>query len=202
MESNKDKISRRVLFFVIGISILFIVILVFAFVYYFSHPHGVVIQDSDAGSVLMTYTDDSPQFELKGATPISSDVGRLLSAADQYFDFTITTDLKNSSTVDYEIALIKDVSSSNILDNNIQIYLEKEDSGSYSSCFGPKKYISLTKKSDIGSPKGSMVIHKETKTKNSVDNYRLRMWLSDKAMVTPDVLQNYVVKVVVHGKAS
>lgn len=201
MEKQKEPISRRVLFLIFGVSFLFVLILILACFLYSSKDKLTIEEDANAGSVSMTYTDDTPSLSISGASPVSDEIGMTLNAADQYFDFTVTTDIKDSDAIDYEIALIKDVASSNILDNNIRIYLEKENSGSYSSLFGPKKFSGLTKKSQLGSPKGAMVIAKDSKKKSSVDNYRLRIWLSDTAEITPGVAQNYVVKVAVYGKA-
>ena len=47
-----------------------------------------------------------------------------------------------------------------------------------------------------------MVLVKQTKNKDSVDNYRLRLWLSDKAVTATGALNNYKVSVSVTGKAS
>lgn len=197
---NKKGISKGILFFVVLISVVVIAVLVISFKVFYDTPKEVIKETVEAGSVSMTYADDFNGLAIVNATPVTDEVGMLFDGADQYFDFTVTTEIDDSASVDYEIAVVKK-SDSTILDDNIRIYLEKQSEGSYVKVFGPEKYTALSKKSDIGSPKGSMVITKVNKKEKATDNYRLRIWLSDKAVVSPEVLQNYTVEVVISGKA-
>ena len=64
--------------------------------------------------------------------------------------------------------------------------------------FGPDKYKPLKKKNKFGTDVGSMVLVDTKKTNTSTDNYRLRIWLSDKSVTTDG---NYSVKVVVNALA-
>lgn len=198
---NKNKISKRVLFGIIGVSVLLVIILVLAFVIFFMTPKDVKEEVIDAGDVSMTYTDDFNGLSITNTTPVADEVGKTLEGADQYFDFTVSTNVLSSATVEYEIALVKNKSVSTIGDGDIRIYLEKQSSGSYVKAFGPGAFVGITEKSKIGSPKGSMIVSKVANDESSTENYRLRMWLSDKALVTPDVIQNYTVEVVVNGRA-
>ena len=55
--------------------------------------------------------------------------------------------------------------------------------------------IPLKKKTELGSKPGSMVLTKTKKTNSSVDNYRLRVWLSDTSLVSGD----YSIKIEVNA---
>ena len=198
---NKNKISKGVLFGIIGVSMLLVIILVLAFVIFFMTPKDIKEEVIDAGDVSMTYTDDFNGLSITNASPVTDEVGKTLDGADQYFDFSVSTNVLSSATVEYEIALVKNKSISTIGDGDIRVYLEKQSSGSYVKVFGPDSFVGITEKSKIGSPKGAMIVSKVANDESSTENYRLRMWLSDKALVTPDVIQNYTVEVVVNGRA-
>ena len=58
----------------------------------------------------------------------------------------------------------------------------------------------LTKSSKLSTPAGSMVLLKDTKKRDSVDNYRLRVFLDEKSTVVPDNIYYVSVKVDVFGK--
>ena len=82
----------------------------------------------------------------------------------------------------------------------IKIYLEKENSGSYSKIFGPSKFKGISKTSDLGTPKGSMVLAKVTNKKSIIENYRLKVWLSSTA--SPGTIpQNYSIDINLVGDA-
>lgn len=199
--NNKNKISKGVLFGIIGVSVLLVVIVILAFIIFFSAPKNVKKEVIDAGDVSMTYTDDFNGLSITNTSPITDEIGKNLEGADQYFDFTISTNVLSSATVEYEVSLVKNKAISTISDDDIRIYLEKQNSGSYVKVFGPEKFTGITKKSEIGSPKGSMIVSKVTNEESVTENYRLRMWLSDKAQVTTDVIWNYTVEVIVNGRA-
>ena len=137
-------------------------------------------------------------ISIQDALPTSDEVGKHLNGKGEYFDFTIKSNIVNGS-ITYEIAVIKDKSST-ISDNSIKLYLEKQNSGSYEQVMEPTIFKSITKKSKIGSPKSSMVLYKLKRKKSGTDNYRLRIWIKEDAVVEMD--KSYTVKVNVYGKAS
>ena len=102
--------------------------------------------------------------------------------------------------VNYEIAITKNADKSTINDSDIKIYLEKENSGSYSKVFGPSKFKGISKTSDLGTPKGSMVLAKVTNKKSIIENYRLKVWLSNTAS-PGTVPQNYSLDINLVGDA-
>ena len=130
--------------------------------------------------------------------PTSDMVGVQSVEDGTFFDFSVDTSIDEATSIDYEISITKDKKTCNLPDEDIRIYLEKEESGTYAKVFGPDMFVGLKKETKIGSKKASMVIQSASKTKNSIDNYRLRIWLSDKSLVA----DNYCnIEVFVNGKA-
>ena len=108
--------------------------------------------------------------------------------------------MKDSKEIDYEISIKKDPTST-IADDKVRIYLEKQKSGTFTKVFEPNQYVPLTEKSDIGTPVGSMVLFKDVSKKDSSDNYRLKVWVSDTSGLDSTQLSNYTVSIDVYGKA-
>ena len=59
----------------------------------------------------------------------------------------------------------------------------------------------LEKDTKLGSEEGSMVLTKETVSKDTVDNYRLRMWLADTAVVDANLSRSYSVEIILNAKS-
>ena len=85
--------------------------------------------------------------------------------------------------MEYELSLIKNKKTSTISDDDIRIYLEKEESGTYNAVFEPKGFEALKKDNEYGTKAGEMVLVHTKKTKATTDHYRLRMWLKDQSLV-------------------
>ena len=137
-------------------------------------------------------------LNLKNLTPVTDSVAMKDLTDQYYFDFFIDVDLKNATYIEYEISVIKNDKECSITNDDIRIYLEKEQSGTYTKVFGPSKFIPLKEDTKLGSLKNSMVLVKNKALKSSKDNYRLRMWLSDQSLLQSG---NYSIDVVVNGKA-
>lgn len=195
---NKKELSKNFWYMIIGICSLLIVIIIIAFVVFANRKPEVVEKNENGANIVLNYSSDVSGLKLTELTPTTDAVGMKNSNEDEYFDFSVEVALDNARGVEYEISAIKDTKNSNISDDDIKIYLEKEKSGTYTKVFGPEKFKPLKKKTEIGSEKGSMVLTKTKKTNSIADNYRLRVWLSDKSN-TPS--GNYSIKIVVNGKA-
>ena len=129
--------------------------------------------------------------------PTTDATGKILSKNNEYFDFNVISTISGSANITYEISAVK--SSNSTLDNNdVKLYLEKNQLGKYVEVMEPTKFKPLTSKSDIGSEKGTMLLYKETVNKTTTDNYRLRMWLSDKAKVD-NISRTFTVQVAIHA---
>ena len=106
-----------------------------------------------------------------------------------------TIDSYRNDLIMFDKCVNKNINS--ISDNDIKVYLEKEDSGSYNSILKPVKYTPLKKKTELGTKNG-MVITKQVVKKNTIDNYRLRIWLSDSSKSASG---NYAVEININAIA-
>lgn len=205
-QENKSNSSKFIFISVILVTILVILVLCLSFAAFkrATSEDGTNSNNGSNGNgginskISMTYTENMNGISIQDALPTSDEVGKHLNGKGEYFDFTIKSNIVNSS-ITYEIAAIKDKSST-ISDDSIKLYLEKQNSGTYEQVMEPTIFKSITKRSKIGSPTGSMILYKLNRKKSGTDNYRLRMWIKEDAVVEMD--KSYTVKVNVYGKAS
>lgn len=191
--------TKNILFIILGISVILILVVIFSFIMFFKHQKNNVNEVIKNSVVTMNYKTSTADFKLANLTPMSNEVGKALRTEGSYFDFAVSSQLDEDSSVQYEIALIKD-SESTISDNDVVIYLEKQNSGSYAKGDDPKIFMPSKKKTSLGSPAKSMVVDKVTLSSEKVVNYRLRMWIREGAVVDPSGV--YSVKVKVFGQAN
>ena len=191
--------TKNILFIILGISVILILVVIFSFIMFFKHQKNNVNEVIKNSVVTMNYKTSTADFKLANLTPMSNEVGKALRTEGSYFDFAVSSQLDEDSSVQYEIALIKD-SESTISDNDVVIYLEKQKSGSYAKVDDPKIFTPSKKKTSLGSPAKSMVVDKVTLSSEKVVNYRLRMWIREGAVVDPSGV--YSVKVKVFGQAN
>ena len=205
-QENKSNSSKFIFISVILVTILVILVLCLSFTAFkkATSEDGTNSNNDSNGNgginskISMTYTENMNGISIQDALPTSDEVGKKLNGKGEYFDFTIKSNIVNSS-ITYEIAAIKDKSST-ISDDSIKLYLEKQNSGTYEQVMEPTIFKPITEKSKVGSPNGSMVLYKLNRKKSGTDNYRLRMWIKEDAVVEMD--KSYTVKVNVYGKAS
>ena len=191
--------TKNILFIILGISVILILVVIFSFIMFFKHQKNNVNEVIKNSVVTMNYKTSTADFKLANLTPMSNEVGKALRTEGSYFDFAVSSQLDEDSSVQYEIALIKD-SESTISDNDVVIYLEKQNSGSYAKGDDPTIFMPSKKKTSLGSPAKSMVVDKVTLSSEKVVNYRLRMWIREGAVVDPSGV--YSVKVKVFGQAN
>lgn len=197
MEKNKEEIPKF-LIFELSICIIFVIIMAIGIAVFANREEKVIIKKENGANIVLNYSSDTSGLTIKGATPTTDAVGLQRSDDGEYFDFSVETTLDNAPSLEYEIVAIRDKTNSTIADNDIKIYLEKEKSGTYTKVFGPSKYTPLKKKDNFGAKAGSMVLLNTKKTNSSTDNYRLRMWLSDKSTTTSG---DYSIEIVVNAIA-
>lgn len=196
MEENKEEIPKF-LIVELGMCIIFVIIMAIGIAVFVNRDEKVITKKENGANIVLNYSGNTNGLSIKDATPTTDSIGMQGIEEGEYFDFSVDVALDNAPSLEYEIVAIKDKKNSTISDDDIKIYLEKEKSGTYTKVFGPSKYTPLKKKSKFGSPTGSMVLLKTKKTNTSVDNYRLRMWLSDKSVSTG----TYSVEIVVNAIA-
>ena len=189
--ANKKEISFKVWMLLIAVFLSVGAVIGLSSYLFYCEPKNIEYDEVSGGEISMTYTDDKNIFAITNGIKMSDADGMIQDASDKFFDFSINTDIS--------IILVKDEELSTALDENVKIYLEKEVSGSYSEVTGPIVFSSNMKDSEY---KNAMTIYKGTNKNNKTENFRLRMWISDTAEVTPEQIQNYSVKIMVDGKAN
>lgn len=200
-DNVKDNSSKQILLSVLGVAILVVAVVGVSFAAFTFTGTGTKENRISTGTISMTYSEDTNGIFITNALPTEDEAGKVLTGEKEKFDFTVSSAIEGTATIDFEIAAAKDPSST-IADNNVKLYLERKTGGSYTSVKEPTAYTALTADSALGTPAGSMVLYSGSHTSTTVDNFRLRMWLSSDAVVNPDVIQTYTVKVNVYGKAA
>lgn len=197
-KKNKKKLSGKFWVLLSLICIIMLIIVVASFIIFNEKNNEVIVEKKSGGAVSLKYSSNVSGLAIIDSPKIADTIAMTDLTDGKYFDFSVNVDFDSADSIDYEISILKDSNNSTISDNDIRIYLEKEDNGTYKKQFGPEKYTPLASNSSLGSKKGSMLIAKESKTKAGVDNYRLRMWLADTSLME---MGNYSVTVEVVGKA-
>ena len=197
--SNKKGISFKVWMLLIAVFLSVGAVIGVSSYMFYNDNKNIEYDEVSGGEISMTYTDDQNIFSIMNGVKMSDTEGIAQDASDKYFDFAINTDISNANNLEYSIILVKDETLSTALDENVKIYLEKEVSGSYSEVYGPVVFSSNMKDSEY---ENAMTIYKGSNKNNKTENFRLRMWISSDANITPEQIQNYSVKIMVDGKAN
>lgn len=197
--TNKKGISFKVWMLLLAVFLSVGAVIGVSCYLFYGEPMNIEYDEVSGGEISMTYTDDQNIFGITNGVKMSDTVGMAQDASDKFFDFTINTDISNANNLEYSIILVKDETLSTSLDENVKIYLEKEVSGSYSEVTGPIVFSPNMKDSEY---ENAMTIYKGTNRNNKTENFRLRMWISDTANITPEQIQNFSVKIMVDGKAN
>ncbi len=195
---EKIGVSKKFIYILVFICIILLIFIIVGFTLFANRKEKVITEEENGGSVVLKYTNEFAGLKLLNAIPTSDISGINNSSDDSFFDFSVEVSIDEAPSIDYEISLVKEKNSCNVPDEDIRIYLEKEKSGTYTKVFGPSEFTPLKKNTELNSKMGSMVIYSINKMKTSVDNYRLKIWLSDKSLV---VNNSCNIEVFVNGKA-
>ena len=198
-KEKEEKSARRIIFTMIAVTILVISVISLSFATFQRESKNDNSNSITTQNISMNYTESINGISIVNAVPTTDAVGMKLNGTGEYFDFTIKTTIADKTSIVYEIAAVKDKNST-LQDSDVKLYLEKQVSGSYESVMEPTVFTPISKKSDVGSPVGSMVLKTVEQNKSSTDNYRLRMWIKEDAVGT-ETEKSYTVKVNVYGKA-
>ncbi len=204
MENTEEKkersFTKEVILLILILSILVVSVVGISFSSFVGTQSGKNDNVVNSGTISMTYTEETNGIRIDNAVPTTDAAGKILSGSNEYFDFTVSSSLIGSSSITYEVAAMKD-NSSTISDNEIRLYLEKEESGTYNEAMAPSNYVPRTSESTYGAPVGSMVLTTDTHNYSTSDNYRLRMWLGENAVLDFET-RTYIVKINIYGKAN
>ena len=199
MEKGSNKLSKTFWILTLILCILCIAGISIGFYFYKQETNKVIVKDELGGDVYLKYVGNTNGLTLLNASPMSDQLGALQDGDNKYFDFSVEVDLDEADFVEYEFAIVKDKSFSNIPDNEVKFYLEEENSGSFSKVFGPSEFKPLEEKTELGTDKGDMVLYTVKKADSGTINYRLRMWMAETSTMP---VGNYSVEVSINGKAN
>ena len=196
-EKLKEEKNGKLYFILIALLLIVLLVIGISAVAVTVTKKGDKVNTITTGNISLDYTEDNNGITITNAMPTTDATGKTLSKNNEYFDFNVISTISGSANITYEISAVK--SSNSTLDNNdVKLYLEKNQLGKYVEVMEPTKFKPLTSKSDIGSEKGTMILYKETVNKKTTDNYSLRMWLSDKAKVD-NISRTFTVQVAIHA---
>lgn len=214
MEEKKEKdnnSSKQILLSVLGVAILIVAVVGISFAVFSYNKAGEVNNTISTGTITMSYNEPQNGINIENAVPMTEAQGKVLTADNEKFDFTVDCTIKGTTTVNYEVVAVKQTETSTIEDANIRLYLEESDDGTtYTSAKEPTAYSNtLTSADDYGAPVGSMVLYNGAFSANADTNqgvkqtkyFRLRMWV-DSAYVVSGTSGTYQVKVNVYGKGT
>ena len=158
------------------------------------------------GVTSMEYTESDNIINLKGALPTTDATGKKRLNEGEYFDFTVSSTIKGSNTVNWEIAA-EDVTSSTakkIDGKYIKLYLTSlDDNGNETEVMQPKVFTTKVGNTYTGRPSGMMSLALGTATETFKTKYRLRMYVDESYNPQGDGGDlNFSVKVNVYGKVT
>ena len=179
--------SKNILLSVIGVAILFVAVVGITYAIFVFTGNGNKKNTISTGTISMLYTESSNVISINNAMPMSDSVGKI---QNEYFDFSVSAKIKGKASINYEVRASRtDKTDINRLpDNQVNIYLEKQDSNRYVPVMEPKTFIpTSTTLDNTYVNNDSMLLYKGTITSNGdisvEDKYRLRIWLKENTEV-------------------
>ena len=146
------------------------------------HPHPG--PGTEVGKIILNYSDvngKGPGIYIKNAMSIPDEIGKKLTGKGKYFDFTVSGCSSNIPLRYYILLDIKD--DSTLGDKNVKVYLTKVK-GTIEEEILDKTY----KVNELGDMKfkgeeNKIIYFKDLNKQDDefIDNYRLRIWISDDA---------------------
>ena len=183
MEKENKGISNKLIAVLITVfTIVILILLLISFVLFKKSQSKKVKVKTDTEVISIVYAKESNGLNMKGYVPLKDEDGKKLDKKEYYFDFNVKSHKSEDVSIDYELSLSKD-DKCNLSDKQIKVYLEKENEGTYVKSFNPKLYKGISKRSELGTRKGSMILFSDNIVDNVNDKYRLRVWVDEKAVI-------------------
>ena len=158
------------------------------------------------GVISMSFTESSNIISIDKALPTTDATGKTRLKDGEYFDFTLSSTIKGSTNVNWEIAA-EDITSSTVkkIDGkHIKLYLTKLNTdGTEEEVMSPKVYSTNSANNYTGRPAGMMSLAKGTTGDSFSTKYRLRMYVDEAYNPQGDGGDlNFSVKINAYGKVT
>ena len=188
---------------VFGVALLIVAIVGISYAIFVFSAKSRVDNTVRSGGITFEYLEGDSVIDINDALPVSDEVGVRQTKS---FDFQVSSAIRGNTTVFYEVRA-KSLTVDNKIDNQyVKIYLEKKDGGDFSTVLSPTTFkenpnTSLT---NISVDTNTMLLYsgkfsgKKAATTNYSDEFRLKMWLSDKYLID-DVSRSFKIKVLVYA---
>ncbi len=134
------------------------------------------------GAITMEYTESTNKISMTGALPTTDATGKVRLTKGEYFDFTIKSNIKGNTNINWEIAAedITPSSAKKMAGKNIKLYLTKLNGDKEEEIMAPKVYTTeTTENTYTGRPANMMSLAKGTMSTSETTNYRLRMYVDE-----------------------
>ncbi len=181
-EEIKRESNKNLFITIIAIIILIVIIIGFSTAILVFTDKDNNVNSISTGNIKLEYQESENGINITNAMPMTDAVGKKLTNKNQYFDFSVVANISGEANIVYEISAEK-LEESTLDNKDVKLYLEKKERGNYEEVMKPKAYTPLTEKTTAGTPVNNMLLYKGNLTKTGKDDYRLRMWVSDKANI-------------------
>lgn len=205
----ENSLSRQILLSILGLAILVVAVVGVSYAIFSTTLSGSKINTLSSGTINMSYVEVSNGISIVNAMPMSDEEGKKLVGNDYVFDFVVSSNIAGVTTVDYEVVAEKVLVNGALLaDSDVKIYLEKMVGDQYVAVpltSPPQAFKANGVETDLGSHTADMILYRGSFTNTEAvktefsEKFRLRMWLSDEAVID-DVSRTFQIKVNVNGK--
>ena len=204
----ENSLSRQILLSILGLAILVVAVVGVSYAIFSTTLSGSKINTLSSGTINMSYVEVSNGISIINAMPMSDEEGKKLVGNDYVFDF-VGSNIAGVTTVDYEVVAEKVLVNGALLaDSDVKIYLEKMVGDQYVAVpltSPPQAFKANGVETDLGSHAADMILYRgsfintEAVKAEFSEKFRLRMWLSDEAVID-DISRTFQIKVNVNGK--
>ena len=190
--------SNSIFLTIIGVLILILAVIGVSYAAVFYSKTGERVNNITTGTITMSYSENTNGINLTDAYPLADSVGKKLSQANQFFDFTVSANLGGNVAINYIVTATKETDST-LPDSAVKVYLSdlnKEEA----EVLAPTKISNLhLTNNSLGGPDNQFILTTDTFTEAGTHRYRLRMWLADDYAITNDI-KTYKLRVNVYGE--
>lgn len=182
-EDEKDRKKLLILLIIFLIALIFLVSSVtFALIGTYHHNDDNIIQ---TGSILFSYDEKSNGIEILNAYPTKDEIGKQMKKEGEYFKFNISVGFVKSkhNKINYQLSLVP-IRGNTLSGDYIRVYLTENGRD---VLINNKNINNFSEFENSKIRSNSKVLLTRTVTRNTVNIYVLKMWLSEDYKVTSDV---------------